>query len=471
MRQILASISALLLSVFVLVLGYGIQTTLLPLAAAQADFTETQIGLMSSGYFIGMVLGCIGAPHVIMRAGHIRAYAAMVSLMSAAAIIHPIFVDPTAWFVLRLISGFCLAAFYMVTESWLNERATNDNRGMVMSMYIVVLFGSLMIGQVSISVMDISSFVPYAIASVAASLAVVPVALTTATQPAPIALVQFRPIKIYKQSPAAIVGVLLVGIANGALLTLAALYGSQIGLSTQEAAIYSAAILAGGILAQWPIGRLSDRVDRRLVLVGLGGLTAIASLMIVLLSPTGFYMAAALAVLVGVFSQPAYAIATAHGFDYAAPEDFVETTSGLLLSFGIGSVIGPVTASILMANFGPSGLYIMVVVVEVILVIYLLTRLYARSALTPDEKTDFEYAATAQVGTVISPEPLDVDADNVIPPEEFPAYDDPIYSPEAEEITEEVILVDDGDDLDEQDADFDAPDHDAVIHSTDGKKE
>ncbi|MTI42700.1 putative MFS family arabinose efflux permease [Roseibium hamelinense] len=451
MAQTLASISALLLSVSLLVLGHGLQSTLLPLAASQAAFTDLQIGLISSAYFIGMVLGCLGAPHVIMRAGHIRAYAAMVSLMSAAAILHPILVEPVAWFAIRVISGFCLAAFYMIVESWLNERASNENRGMVMSVYVVVLFGSLMMGQVSISIMDINSFIPFAIASVVVSLAVMPVALTTTNQPAPIALVQFRPVKLYRNSPAAMVGCLLIGIANGALLTLTPLYGSQIGLSTEQSAFYAAAIIGGGMLSQWPIGRLSDSMDRRYVLMGLGAFTAASSLAIVLIAPTGFYAAAGLAIVVGVFSQPAYAIATAHGYDYADPEDFVETSSGLLLAFGIGSVGGPLTASILMERVGPSGLYMMVIVVELAMVAFIMTRIFSRSSLTQDEKTDFEYATTAQVGTVLSSEPLDVDADNVIAPEEFPAYEDMIYSPEAEEITEEVILVDDGDDLDEQD--------------------
>ncbi|WP_346910411.1 MFS transporter [uncultured Roseibium sp.] len=444
MAQTLASISALLISVAMLVFGHGLQTTLLPLAAAKASFTNLEIGVVSSSYFFGMVLGCLAAPHVIMRAGHIRAYAAMVSLMSAAAIFHPILIDPFSWSLIRIISGFCLAAFYMIVESWLNERATNENRGTVMSIYIVILFGFMMIGQISISTMEITSFIPFAIASVAVSLAVMPVALTTTTQPAPIALVQFRPVKLYRNSPAALVGTLLVGVANGALWTLAPLYGSQIGLNSNQSAFYAAAIIGGGMLSQWPIGRISDLIDRRLVLIGIGISTALVALVIAFLSPTGVYMATGLAVLIGICSQPGYAIAVAHAFDYADPEDFVETSSGLLLSFGIGSIFGPFTASVLMNHTGPSGLYFMVAAAEIALAGFVLARLFARHAIDPEDKYDFEYAATAQVGSVMSPEPLDVDADNVIPPEEFPAYEDPIYDPEAPEITEEVIVPEDG---------------------------
>ncbi|WP_417685217.1 MFS transporter [Roseibium sp.] len=442
MAQMLASVSALLISVAFLVLGHGLQSTLLPLVAEQANFSNLAIGAISSAYYIGMVLGCLGSPHVIMRAGHIRAFAALVSLMSAAAILHPIMTDPISWFVIRAISGFCLAGFYMIVESWLNESATNETRGAVMSIYVVVLFAFLMVGQVSISAMDINSFIPFAVASVTVSLAVIPVALTTANQPAPITLVRFRPIKLYQNSPAALVGALLIGVANGALWSLTPLYGSAIGLSTNESAFYAAAVIAGGVLSQWPVGRLSDRIDRRLVMMMLASSTAVVSLVIAILAPQDFGPAVAFALLVGICSQPGYAIAVSHAFDYADPEDFVETSSGLLLAFGIGSVVGPFIASVLMGPAGPSGLYYLVTVVNVLLVAFLVTRVFARAAISQEDKMDFEYAATAQVGTVISPEPLDVDAPNVIPPEEFPAYEDEIYNPEVAVVTEEVVQSD-----------------------------
>lgn len=429
MAQTLLSVSALLLSVALLIFGHGLQTTLLPLAADRYYFTDFEIGAISSAYFVGLVVGCLAAPLLIMRAGHIRAFAALVSLMSGAAILHPVIIDPYAWFLIRVVSGFSLAGFYMIVESWLNESATNENRGTIMSIYIVIVFGSLILGQVSIASMSISSFVPFAVASVALSLAVMPISLTTATQPAPITLVRFRPIRLYQTSPAAFVGILLIGICQGAVFTLSPLYGSQIGLTTNQSAYYAAAIIGGGMIAQWPVGRLSDRMDRRLVLVGLGVATAAASLAIVFFSPTVFLIAIMTAVLVGMFTQPLYAIAVAHAFDHAAPEDFVETSSGMLLSFGIGSIIGPLAASLVMGRIGPSGLYLMIAVVSLAMAAFVLTRVLTRQALTDEEKTDFEYAATAQVGSVISPEPLDVEAEEyVIPPEEFPAYEDDIYN-------------------------------------------
>jgi MFS family permease len=434
MTQTLRSVSALLLSVALLVFGHGLQTTLLPLAADRFYFTDLEIGAMSSAYFVGMVLGCLGAPLVIMRAGHIRAFAALVSLMSAAAILHPVIVDPVAWVLIRVISGFCLAGFYMIVESWLNESATNENRGTVMSIYIVILFAALMMGQISIAAMSISSFVPFVIASVTVSIAVMPVSLTKSTQPAPITLVRLRPKHLFQNSPAAFVGVVFVGATQGALLTLSPLYGSQIGLSTDQSAFYAAAIVGGGMLAQWPIGRLSDRMDRRVVMVGLGLATIAASFAIVVFSPDTFRVAVVSAVLVGMFTQPLYAICVAHAFDHAPAEAFVETSSGMLLAFGIGSIAGPLIASIIMGQTGPSGLYIMVIGASIAMVAFIVTRIISRDALTAEEKTDYEYASTAQVGSVISPEPLDAETEEyVIPPEEFPAYEGDIYNFDSSE--------------------------------------
>ncbi len=429
MAQTLLSVSALLMSVALFIFGHGLQTTLLPLAADRFYFTDFEIGAISSAYFFGMVIGCLGAPLIIMRAGHIRAFAALVSLMSAAAILHPAIVDPYAWMIIRMISGFSLAGFYMIVESWLNETATNENRGTVMSYYIVVLFGSMMAGQISIATMNIATFVPFAIASVMVSLSVMPVSLTTSTQPAPITLVRFRPAHLYRNSPAAFVGVVFIGATLGALLTLSPLYGSQIGLSTDHAAFFAAALFGGGLISQWPVGRLSDLFDRRLVLIGLGVATSIASLMIIIISPDSFMVAAIMGVLIGMSAQPLYAIAVAHAFDHAPSEDFVETSSGMLLSFGIGSIAGPLIASGIMSIIGPPGLFVMVIGANVMMVAFIVSRVFTRQAPTADEKTDFEYASTAQVGTVISTEALDADEEEyVISPEDFPAYEDDIYN-------------------------------------------
>ncbi|WP_186398458.1 MFS transporter [Stappia sp. P2PMeth1] len=423
MAQALAPVSALLIAIALLVTGHGLQSTLIPLAGSQAGFSDLEIGLVSSSYFIGLVLGCLGAPYVIMRAGHIRAFAALVSLMSAAAILHPIMVEPLAWSAIRVISGFCLAGFYMIVESWLNEQASNENRGTIMSIYIVLVYAAMTAGQLSLTVMDIATFIPFAIASVAVSLAVIPVSLTTANQPAPITVVRFRPVKLYRNSPTALVAVLMIGITQGALWMLTPLYAIQIGLTTSQAAYFAAAFVGAGALSQWPIGRLSDRLDRRLVLLGLAASAVVVSIVFMTVPINGFAMAIALVLLAGIATQPAYAIAASHAFDHADRSDYVETSSGMNLAFGIGSSFGPLTAAYLMQSVGSWGLFLQVAVIQALMGLYILSRLFQRAAPSIEEKTDFDYAASAQVGTVLSPEPLDLEDPSVIPPEEFPAYD------------------------------------------------
>ncbi|MFN4009515.1 MAG: MFS transporter [Pannonibacter sp.] len=409
MFKALASISALLASVALLLVGHGLQGTLLPLAAQQAAFSDLAIGLVSSAYFVGMVGGCLAGPFVIRRGGHVRAFAALVSLMSAAVLLHPVFVDPLAWFIIRVISGFCLAGFYMIVESWLNEAADNRNRGMIMSFYIVVLYAAMMVGQISVSFIGIESFIPFIVASVMVSLAVIPLSLTTSTQPAPITIVRFRPVKLYQTSPAAFVGCLLMGLASSAVWTLSPIYGTQIGMTTTEAAYYAAAFIGGGVLGQWPFGRLSDRMDRRHVLLGLAFATLAIATAIALIEPRTPWIATLYVVAVGAVLQPAYSIAVAHAFDHATPTDYVETSSGLLLSYGIGSIIGPTGASFAMQTIGPSGLYLVVAGVQLLTIGFIITRLAARATPAPEDKRDFGPEATSPIGAVISPEPVTED--------------------------------------------------------------
>jgi MFS family permease len=440
MAQALAPVTALLLAISFLILGHGLQSTLLPLAGSEAGFSELAIGLVSSSYFFGMVLGCLGAPYVIMRAGHIRAFAALVSLMSAAAILHPVLVEPVAWSLIRVVSGFCLAGFYMIVESWLNEQASNENRGTIMSIYIVIVNASMTAGQLSLTGMDVTTFVPFAVASVAVSLAVIPVSLTTANQPAPITVVSFRPVKLYRNSPTALVAALLIGVTQGALWMMAPLYAIQMGLSTNEAAYFTAAIIGAGALAQWPIGRISDRFDRRLVLLGMSVAAVVVGLVFIGAPITGLAVALVMALLAGVAIQPSYAIAVSHAFDHADRDDYVETSSGMILAFGIGSSVGPLSAAYLMQAVGPWGLFLQIAVIQAVMGFYIVSRLFLRAAPTLEEKTDFDYASTAQVGSVLTPEPLDIEDPQVISPEEFPAYD---IDPEADEtlIQEETFTT------------------------------
>lgn len=415
MAATLAPITALLVAVAMMLIGHGLQTTVLPIRAEMAGFGDLQIGLISSSYFAGFVLGCVLTPYAILRAGHIRAFAAIVSLASASALFHAMFFEPWIWVLARGLTGFTIAGFYVIVESWLNERASNQNRGMVMSIYIVVNFAAISCGQLVTNTIDISSFMPFAIASIAVSLAVVPVALTRSQQPAPIMLVNFRPRHLYRTSPSSMVAAMMIGISNGAVWMLAPIFGTRIGLSTHDAVWLATAIIIGGGLGQWPFGRISDFTDRRYILIGITAAAMVISLVFAVLQPGSAAWLIAIAGLYGVFSQPAYALAVAHAFDYAEPDSYVETSSGLLLAFATGSVFGPFLASMLMKAGGPTQLFAMTATVQFLLIAYLVLRLRVREA--PEEKTDWDLGATAPVGGAITPEPLDIDTPDVVIPE------------------------------------------------------
>ncbi|SDQ82234.1 MFS transporter [Pseudovibrio sp. Tun.PSC04-5.I4] len=433
MILLLATFASLMLSTVLLLAGHGLSSTIIPLRAGLAGFGDLQIGLISSSFYVGFVIGCFFGPYLILRAGHIRAFAALVSLMSGAALLHPIMIDPIAWALFRAITGVCFAGINLTVESWLNDRATNDNRGTVMSLYIICYLAATMSGQLMVVGFEITTFVPFAIASIFVSVAVVPVVLTHAAQPAPITLVRFRPVRLYQTSAVALIGCLLIGLANSSLWALAPLYATQVGYSINEAAYFAAAIVLGGAVTQWPIGRLSDRVDRRFIILLLGICAALAAILMFLLETGNFWTTFSIFIVLGMASQPTYAIVAAHAFDYVEPEDYVETSSGVLMSNGIGSMIGPTLAAGLMFSIGPNGLFAWVAIVEVALALFVVSRLFIRPADEDLEKTDFEYGATSNMGAVLTPDPLDMEDPYVIPPEEFPAYE-PVEGMASEEV-------------------------------------
>lgn len=405
-------------------MGHGVQTTIIPIRGELEQFSSTAIGVISSFYYVGFVLGGLLAPFLIVRAGHIRAFAAMISLGSASALIHPIFAEEITWSIARAVSGFCVAATYLIIESWLNERATNTTRGLVMSAYTIIVYTAIMTGQVSTAWFDVSGFEAFVISSIALSLAVIPVALTKSAQPAPIAFVRFRPIKLYKTSPAAIMSCVLVGVAVGALFSLLPLYGSRVSMDAGLIPFFAGAMMLGGLLLQYPFGRLSDKVDRRYMLIT-GCIGAI--LVSVFIALGGFhdaYILIALITLLGGLVQPLYAIAAAHAYDHGEQDEMVETAAGILLAYGIGSIFGPTLASIAMETFGPNALFLTVACVLAVLVAFLLVRLTQRETLATEDKSDYDLASAAPIGGVIAPDLYEGEDDYVLVPEEYEPEDE-----------------------------------------------
>jgi MFS family permease len=405
MRTVLSPIAALLLSVAILVMGNGLQQTLLPVRASLESFDALEIGLMGSAYYLGFVLGCVRGGRLIQRVGHIRAFTALAAIASTVALVHALSVQPYMWTLMRALTGFCFAGLYLVIESWLNDKADNTNRGFVMGVYTMVNLSVIVAGQMMLTLADPQQFPLFALASILVSIAAVPVALTASPQPAPLAEARLRPIRLYRLSPVGVVGVLLVGVTNGAFWALGPAYAAGIGAGTNEIAIFMSIAVMGGALAQWPVGRLSDRFDRRFVLMGGCVLGIAAALGLVLVGGAGGWPLAALACLFGAAALPLYAICVAHAFDFVERKDLVEAASGLLLANGAGSVIGPMIAAAAMREAGPAGLFASTAVFHLLLGGFALWRMTRRTALPAEARTGFDLTSTAQTMVALEPQP------------------------------------------------------------------
>ncbi len=354
-----ASIISLLASWGLLLVANSLLTTLLALRAEAAPdaFTTTTVGLITAGYFLGLFIGARYGDRLVIHVGHIRAYAVYASFTSVAALIHAIAVDPYVWMAVRFGAGFCMAALVMITESWLNSRATNTTRGQILSLYMTTNYLAAGLGQLLIPLADPNTFRLFAIASIAYSIALVPVLLTRLIAPQVSARERVEVTAIYRISPVAMIGSLISGLCGSALFGLGPLFTLGHGISTNATAMFMALVIFGGVLLQWPIGKLSDRMDRRKIILAVSALSAIAALGIVGATGLSSWVLFAAAVLFGSLAFTVYPIAAAHMNDSTPSDKMMQTSAGLLTAYGAGAVIGPILASNLMQWIGPSALF------------------------------------------------------------------------------------------------------------------
>ncbi|MEQ8656614.1 MAG: MFS transporter [Hyphomicrobiales bacterium] len=409
---------ALLLSTALLVTGHGLQHALVPLRGESEAFGAFWVGGLGSGYFFGFMIGCMFVPMLVARVGHIRVFAALVGLASGTLLFYPLFVEAAFWVMLRILTGFCLAGLYIIIESWLNERTDNANRGLVLSAYIIVNFAAVTFGQLLLVVFPLDSFALFTLASVMFSFAAIPLALSKATQPAPLLVVRLNLRRLYKNTPLGLIGIFVIGIIQGIFWSFGGVFAARSGLATEQVAIFMSVAVAAGALGQWPFGRLSDRMDRRLVLLALLGLSTLACLAVFFASPTTFTLLLVCGFAFGLVTLPAYSIVVAHAYDHAEPNQHVTMASGLLLIFAMGSICGPLIAPVFLEQLGPGGLFLFMAVAQAVLAVYVLVRLRLRDAVPEDERGDFSFAATAQMGAVLSETDLDEQDVDLIEPDQ-----------------------------------------------------
>jgi MFS family permease len=402
-----APISALLLSVTLLLMGNGLQGTLLPVRAQLEFFSTFDIGILGASYYLGFAGGCYFGPYVVRRVGHIRAFAAMVSLASAVTLVHAMLLEPALWWPLRALTGFCFAVLFMVIESWLNEKSTNENRGIVFSIYTIINLTVMSVGQMMLTLADPKLFALFAVSSILVSLAALPVALSRAVAPEPIESSEIRIRHLFKSSPVGFVGAVVVGFANGAFWSLAPVFAqsnSSIAGTAGVAIFMSVAVIAGAI-GQWPFGWLSDKIDRRFVIVILCVGAAVVAVGMNVFGRGSEYAPYWFSFFLGMFAFPLYAISAAHMNDSVKTGGFVEASSGLLLLFAAGAVIGPLIASAAMRFIGPGGLYYFMAAVFTGMALFTLYRT-GQSARPVAEERELFVESILVSQTVVSLDPL-----------------------------------------------------------------
>ncbi len=389
MRSALASITALLISVFILLAGSGLQTTLVPLAANAFDFSDLSIGLIGSSYFVGMMIGCFAAPWLIRRTGHIRAFVACTALATAAAILHPLIVQPAVWNVLRCTSGICYAVLYATIESWLNDKSDNTNRGGVLAVYNVINFGGLAAGQQFLRLYAPAGFQLFSLGALMTSLAALPVALTRSKSPPVPESPRLRLRWLIALSPVGVAGAFTVGLANGAFWTIGPIYANLQGLGAGGAGDFITASVLGAVAALWPAGRISDRVDRRYVIVACCALAAAAGAGLALAPASPAWVLFALAFLFGAGAMPVYSLSSAHTADYADASDMVQVSTGLLLIYTIGAVVGPTLAAALVELTAAGALFALTAATHTSMAALTVYRLSRRAPIPPEEREPF----------------------------------------------------------------------------------
>lgn len=399
-------VSGLLLSTFLLLTGSGLTGILLPLRAGLEGWSPSIIGFMGAFYAACFLAGCVLMPRLVRRVGHVRVYAVVATLLSISLMGHSVFVNIPSWFLFRGIAGFAIAGAYMVIESWLNEQSTNESRGTVFSAYMVTNTVGLMVGQFLLITADPKLTTLFIFAAMAYAAAVIPTGVTTAISPQPPVEAKIDIKKLFDISPVATFGATIGGFTFGAWNFQAPVYGAQFGLSGGQVATMLIVAMLGGVALQFPLGRASDRTDRRNIMLIMSSAGLVVSGVFVALEPTTNVSLFSLMFLFGGILMPLYSLVVAHANDHADPADVVETASGLLIVFGVGSMVGPIVAGLLMDQLGRSGLFWTMFAAYFAFTIFTLFRMKISEAAPEEDRGDFAYS---QMGRSQTPEMVQFD--------------------------------------------------------------
>jgi MFS family permease len=403
----LYSIGAILLSTAFLLAGNGLIATLTPLRAHLEGFSDLEIGAMGSFYYSGFVVGCLVGPRVLARVGHIRTFAVGAALTAATVLLQPLLVAPAVWFAIRAAFGFCAANVIMALESWLNDRATNQTRGRILSAYVMVNLSFLTLGQWLLLLASPAGYKLFSVAAMTYICCLVPVGLTQLPQPLPQPAPPLRVRRLMRMAPVGVAGVIAVGLANGAFWTLAPVYAQLLGFRTSGVAAFMSAFILGGALIQFPLGRISDRMDRRWIMALSCGCAVALGVALAFLGRFGIKTPAILFPMAFVFGAamlPLYSLSIAHANDRMLRSEFVEASATLLLINALASIVGPLLAAAITVEVGMPALFFYTAAVHFLMAAFTLSQLFLARAVP--EPAREHYMPVPQQG---SPTALELD--------------------------------------------------------------
>lgn len=380
--RMLISFAALYLSIILLQLSTGGVGPLDAISGLALNFSTAEVGMLGSAHFLGFFIGCWWAPRLMGSVGHSRAFAAFTSAGAIGLLAHMLVVDPYAWALMRIASGACVAGCYTVIEAWLQAKVTNETRGRAMGAYRVADMGASLVAQMLIGVLEPASYVSYNLLAIICCASLLPLTLTRAPQPDTPAAPRLRPGMLIAASPLAAFAVIVAAISSASFRMVGPIYGQQVGLEVGQIASFLAAFVLGGAMAQYPVGWLADRFDRRYVLIGLS-LAAVVSSGVTAFSyglgTTGVMLTA---FFFGLTTFPIYSVAAAHANDFADDSQRVELSAALMFFFALGAIAAPLVASTLIEWFGPGAMFAMIAAGHVVLAGVGLLRMRARATRT-----------------------------------------------------------------------------------------
>ncbi len=378
MGSVLKNTWALMLGMLLLMLGNGLQGTLLGVRGSLENIDASTMGYVMAGYFMGFLGGSRVAPLLLQRVGHVRVFAALGSLVSAAFILYAAVVHPAAWMFLRVVVGFCFSGIYVVAESWVNSSTTVENRGQALSLYLMVQMGGIVLGQLLLNVADPAGYDLFVLITVLVSLSFAPILLSTSPAPVYETATAMTIRQLIKASPLASFGNLMLGGTYSVLFGMAPIYATQRGLSIAEVSYFVTAIFFGGLIFQYPIGYLSDRLDRRYLIIAVTAIGAATAMGAVFVGDS-FIPLLIIALVIGGTSSPLYSLLLAYANDYLEYDQMAAASGGFLFINGCGAMTGPIVVGFVMERYGIHWFFITIAILMSLICVYGIYRITQRT--------------------------------------------------------------------------------------------